>query len=229
MIRAIFFDFNGVIIDDEALQLKAYQQILAGYDVELTEEHYLQALGMDDRTFARVALERGGKLSDELLEKVLAEKVVIHRKMIEKELPLFPGVVNFIKSVARHFSLGVVSMADQNEIGYVVDRARLRDLFTVIVTADEVHVCKPAPDCYATALNLLNQKRQEERKLPLLAKECLAIEDSPAGIQAARGAGMRALGVTNTVTEELLRAAGADAVTTSLADWNPDAVRHVFV
>jgi beta-phosphoglucomutase len=89
-------------------------------------------------------------------------------------------------------------------------------------------VCKPEPDCYACGLDKLNQKRQQERLLPLLASECLAIEDSPPGIQSARAAGMRTLGVTNTVEEKELRAAGADVVTGSLADWNVDAVRLVY-
>jgi phosphoglycolate phosphatase/beta-phosphoglucomutase len=77
-------------------------------------------------------------------------------------------------------------------------------------------------------LEKLNEKRQTQRLLPLLASECLAIEDSPPGIQAGRTAGMHTLGVTNTVTEDQLRAAGAEAVTASLADWTTDAVRHVF-
>jgi beta-phosphoglucomutase-like phosphatase (HAD superfamily) len=74
----------------------------------------------------------------------------------------------------------------------------------------------------------LNEKRQHERQLPLLASECLAIEDSPPGIQSARAAGMRTLGVTNTVTDEALRAAGADVVTKSLADWTVGSVTGVF-
>jgi beta-phosphoglucomutase-like phosphatase (HAD superfamily) len=82
-------------------------------------------------------------------------------------------------------------------------------------------------DCHRAGLRL-NEKRQQERQLPLLPKECLAIEDSPPGIQAARGAGMHTVGVTNTVTEAALRAAGAEVVTTSLADWTVDAVRHLF-
>ncbi|MGH9967557.1 MAG: HAD family hydrolase [Pyrinomonadaceae bacterium] len=228
MIRALFFDFNGVIIDDERLQMAAYQQVLNGHGIELTEEQYFGALGMDDRTFVRVALERAGKLTVETTEAVLRSKAEIHRKMIEDELPLFPGVVTFLKATARHYALGLVSMADQNEIGYVFERARLRPLFSVIVSASDVKVCKPAPDCYVRALEKLNEKRRETRLLPLLPEECLVIEDSPPGIQSGLSAGMRTLGVTNTVTEAELRAAGAEVVTSSLADWNVDAVRHLF-
>ena len=228
MIKALFFDFNGVIIDDERLQMIAYQNVLREHGIELTEEQYLQALGMDDRTFVKTALERAGKSTPELNEAVLQAKGVAHRKMIEDELPLFPGVVTFIKAAARHFSLGIVSMADTNEISYVIDRAGLRKLFSVVISADDVHVCKPAPDCYAGGLEKLNLKRQQERLLPLLPHECIAIEDSPPGIVSGRAAGMKTLGITNTVSEKELRDAGADIVTARLSDWTTDAVRHVF-
>ena len=229
MIHAIFFDFNGVVIDDEPLHMKAYQEVLAAEGITLTDEAYLTMLGMDDATFVRTAYERAGKsLSDETARAVIAREAASHRKMIEDELPLFPGVVTFIKAVARHYQLGIVSMASRAGIDYVLERARLAKSFTVVVSAEDAHACKPDPCCYERALERLNEKRREARQLPLLAGECLVIEDSPPGIQSGRAAGMRTLGVTNTVSEEALRTAGADVVTTNLGDWTPDAVHHVF-
>lgn len=229
MIQAIFFDFNGVIIDDEPLQMATYKDALREHGIELTESDYYSALGMDDKTFVRAAFERGKKtLSDDVLKVILEGKAARHRKLIEDELPLFPGVVTYLKATARQYSLGLVSMAMLAEIQYVLDRARLRSLFSVVVSAEDVNVCKPAPDCYRIALEKLNEKRRAERLLPLLASECLVIEDSPPGIESGRQAGMRTLGVTNTVSEEQLRSAGAEVVTASLADWTVDAVRHVF-
>jgi beta-phosphoglucomutase len=229
MIKAIFFDFNGVIIDDEMIQMKAYQEVLRGHDINLLEEWYFGALGMSDRTFVRSMFERAGKpLTDEMLETVQKAKTAIHREKIKEELPLFPGVLTFLKSVSRHFPIGLVSMANRDEVGHVFERANLLPLFSVVVTAEDTSVCKPAPDCYVCGLAKLNEKRQRERLLPLLPAECLAIEDSPPGIESARAAGMRTLGVTNTVDESALRAAGAEVVTRSLADWNVDAVRLVF-
>jgi len=229
MIKAIFFDFNGVIIDDETIQMKAYQEILRGHQIDLTEEWYMSALGMDDRTFVREMFQRAKKpLTDAVLETVQSAKTDLHRQMIEDELPLFPGVLTFLKATSRHFSLGLVSMANKTEVGYVFQRANLAPLFSIIVTAEDASACKPAPDCYLTGLLKLNEKRQHERKLPLLASECLAIEDSPPGIESARAAGMRTLGITNTVPEEALRAAGAEIVTASLADWTVDAVKLCF-
>ena len=229
MIKAIFFDFNGVIIDDERLQMQVYQELLREQGIELTEADYMNSLGMDDETFVRAAYERSNvSVPDDAVQAMLDEKTIRHRKLIENELPLFPGVVTFMKALAREHAVGLVSMATLDEAGYVLDRARLTPLLSVIVTAGDVSVCKPAPDCYRAALEKLNGKRREQRLLPLLPNECLVIEDSPPGIQSGKGAGMKTLGVTNTVSEEALRAAGADVVTPSLFDWNVDAVHHVF-
>ena len=229
MIKAIFFDFNGVIIDDETIQMKAYQEVLRGHDIKLLEEWYFGSLGMDDRTFVRSMFSKAGKpLTDATLETVQSAKTSIHREMIKDELPLFPGVLTFLKSTSRVFSIGLVSMANRLEVGHVFERANLAPLFTVVVTAEDTSVCKPAPDCYVSGLSKLNERRQQERLLPLLPGECLAIEDSPPGIESARAAGMHTLGVTNTVAESALRAAGAEVVTHSLADWSPDSVRLLF-
>jgi beta-phosphoglucomutase len=229
MIKAIFFDFNGVIINDEPIQMKAYQEVLRGHEINLTEEMYLGALGMDDRTFMRSIFAKAGKpLTDTMLASVIEAKTAVHRGTIKDELPLFPGVLTFLKATARHFQLGLVSMANKTEVGYVFERANLGPLFSIVVTAEDTSVCKPAPDCYVCGLAKLNDKRQGERQLPLLPAECLAIEDAPPGIESARAAGLRTLAVTNTVREEALRAAGAEVVTQSLSDWTVDAVRLVY-
>jgi len=229
MLHAIFFDFNGVIIDDESIQMSAYQQVLRDYQIELSEEWYFDALGMDDKTFVRAMFERAKQpLSEENFNKVLDAKTQLHRQMIEDELPLFPGILTFLKSAAREFSLGLVSMANPIEIGYVFERAKLNSLFSVVITSEDVTRCKPAPDCYEAGLTKMNEERQRKRLLPLLPSECLAIEDSPPGIRAAAAAGMKTLGVTNTVAESDLREAAADVVTHSLADWNVDSVKLVF-
>ncbi|HSB26211.1 MAG TPA: HAD family phosphatase [Pyrinomonadaceae bacterium] len=229
MIKSIFFDFNGVIIDDETIQMNAYREVLKEHDIDLTEEWYFEALGMDDKTFVKAMFQRANKqLSDAAQKSVLDAKSVLHRKMIEDELPLFPGVLTLLKATSRHFSLGLVSMASATEISYVFEQAKLGPLFTVLVMAGDVSVCKPAPDCYQRGLEKLNEHRQGERLLPLLPQECVAIEDSPPGIQSARDAGMYTIGVTNTVREDALRSAGAHVVTRSLADWTVDAVKLVF-
>jgi HAD superfamily hydrolase (TIGR01509 family) len=229
MIQAVFFDFNGVIIDDEPLQMRAFGEVLREEGIEQTEEEYLASLGMDDVTFVRAAFERAGREpSDEVLRRVIEREAAKHRALIEDELPLAPGVVTFVKALARHHPLGVVSMSSRAGIDYGLARAGLAAHFTVVVSAEDAHACKPDPCCYDKALEFLNAKRGQAQVLPVSPSECLVIEDSPPGIHSARAAGMRTLGVTNTVTEKALREAGADVVTRSLADWTTDAVHHVF-
>jgi HAD superfamily hydrolase (TIGR01509 family) len=229
MIKAILFDFNGVIIDDEPLQLKAAQIALQAEGIALTEEEYYDSLGMDDTTFFRAAFTRAGRdHTNEALPRVLEECSKLHRELISEELPLFPGVVTFIKALSRHYPLAVVSMARRASIEYVLERAGLEKSFTVVVSAEDVSECKPDPACVNRALEKLNEAGRAAGSPALAPTECLVIEDSPPGIEAARTAGMRTLGVTNTVSEQVLRSAGADVVTHSLADWTDDAVRHVF-
>lgn len=229
MIQAVFFDFNGVIIDDEPLQMKAYQEILGREEMTLTEADYYGSLGMDDVTFLRSAYGRAEReLDDETLGRLVEAKTAAHRKLLEGELPLFPGVVTFVKACARQYAVGLVSMARRTEIDYVLERALLTPYFQVIVSAEDATACKPDPSCYNSGLEFLNRRRGEAHVIPLRAEECLVVEDSPPGIRSARAAGMHTLGVTNTVPDKALREAGADSVTRSLADWTTDAVHHVF-
>lgn len=229
MIQAIFFDFNGVIIDDERIHLRAYREVLQEHNVDLNDDDYFKCLGMDDVAFTRAAFARAGReVDDETTRSIIDREHEMHRSIIESEVPFAPGVITFVKEAAREFDLGIVSMAELSEIEHVLAPANLLQQFTAIVTAEPGLNHKPAPDCYRRALELLNAKRRNDRKLPLVASECLVIEDAPPGVQAGRAAGMRTLAVTNTVSEALLRAAGADVVSASLADWNTAAVHHVF-
>src|SRR5215475_8715354 len=229
MIQAIFFDFNGVIINDERIHLKAYREILTAEGVDLSDQEYFASLGMDDVAFVRAAYARANKpLTGDKMREVIDREHAKHRELIEEDLPVPSGVVSFVKAAARKYDLAIVSMAERSEIDHVLSLAGIADCFAVIVSAEPGLTHKPAPDCYQRTLKLLNDQRRGQRKLPLLANECLVIEDAPPGIQAARGAGMPTLAVTNTVPDMPLREAGADVVTPNLSDWNTDAVHHLF-
>ncbi|MEK6337688.1 MAG: HAD family phosphatase [Acidobacteriota bacterium] len=229
MISAIFFDFNGVIIDDERIHLKAYREVFAAEGISLTDEEYYPCLGMDDVAFVRAAYVRSNKtVDDETARRLIDREHELHREFIKEDLPVSSGVVAFTREAARHYSLGIVSMAERGEIDHVLNLANLNGQFSVFVTAEPGLKHKPAPDCYLRALELLNQQRRAERKLPVLARECVVIEDAPPGIQSARTAGMHTIGVTSTVSANELRRAQAEVVTPRLSDWNADAIRHLF-
>jgi beta-phosphoglucomutase len=162
MIQAVFFDFNGVIIDDEPLQMKAYQEVLGREGLAVAEADYYGSLGMDDRAFVRAAYERAEReLDEETLARVIEGKTAAHRKLLEGELPLFPGVVTLIKALKRQHSTGLVSMARRTEIDHVLERAALQNYFDVIVSAEDATACKPDPSCYNNGLEFLNRRRGE--------------------------------------------------------------------
>lgn len=229
MIQAIFFDFNGVIINDERIHLNAYREVLKAEGIALSDEDYFASLGMDDLAFVRAAYARAGQTpADGKARELIDREHALHRKTISEDLPVTSGVTSFIKAAARRYETGLVSMAERAEIMHVLTLASLENCFSVMVSAEPGLKHKPAPDSYYRALELLNDSRRAHRKLPLLATECLVIEDAPPGIAAARAAGMRTVGVTTTVSADLLRRAGAEVVTASLADWGTDAVHHLF-
>ena len=196
MIKAILMDFNGVIIDDEPIQMKAYQEILKAEDIDLTDEDYYSCLGMDDKTFISAAFERAGKTAnDDKINEIMDAKSARWREIVADDLPLFEGADNFIRKMAREFTLGIVSMARREEIEYVLDRANLKDCFATIVSAEDVSTCKPNPECYRIGFRQVDAAHTAHSHLPITHNECLVIEDSPQGVLAAKRADLKTLGV----------------------------------
>ncbi len=223
-------DFNGVIINDEPVQMRAYQEILRGEGIDLTEADYFGSLGMDDRTFVAAAFERAGKKADEAkIDTITAAKSAKWKELVADDLPLFDGITGFVEKMSREFSLGIVSMAGRLEIEFVLKKSGLAKYFSTIVSAADVGNCKPDPECFRIGFRQLDAVRTSQGHLPMTHGECLVIEDSPPGIVGARNADLPALGVTNTVSADELRAAGAWAVATDLRDWMPESIRRVFV
>lgn len=230
MIKAILMDFNGVIINDEPVQMRAYQEILKSENIELTEEQYYGSMGMDDVTFLSTTYERAGEsCTADKINEIREAKSAKWRAMVEKEIPLFPGVENFVRKMEKDFALGIVSMARREEIEFILEATNLRGSFSAIISAEDVTRCKPDPECYHKGFNLIDAARTARGSNPIIHSDCLVIEDAPQGIQAGKAAGLKTLGITNTVSAEELRAAGADAVSKSLNDWMPDSMRRVFV
>jgi len=230
MIKAILMDFNGIIINDEPLQMQAYKEILQGEDINLTEEEYYSSLGMDDKTFVEAVYKRAGKeiLPEKGIE-ITNAKTAKWREMIDAEIPLFGDVENFVRKMEKDFAVGIVSMARREEIEYILEKIGLRDCFSIIVSSEDVSNCKPNPECYRKGFGLIDAVRTRRGGNPIVHEDCLVIEDSPQGIRAGKSAGLKTLGISNTVSADKLREAGADAVSKSLADWMPDSIRRVFV
>ena len=230
MIKAILMDFNGVIINDEPIQHAAYKDIFAADGIDVTDEMYYSRLGMDDKTFVASILQEAGRESD--MDRVLemtAAKTAHWREIVADSMPIFEGVENFVRKCSNELSLGIVSMAKREEIDFVLESVGIADCFDVVVSADQVTMCKPDAQCYRMGFRDLDLARTAQGHLPMVHKDCLVIEDSPPGVMAGRAADLPVLAVTNTVPAAQLRAAGANAIAKNLNDWFPESLRRVFV
>ena len=214
MLRAIIFDFNGVIVDDEPIHFELFQQVLAEEDIRLTkEDYYSRYLGFDDRgAFTAAYRENGRPLDDRQLARLIERKASYYREAIKTRMRVFPGVKTMIPALAQQVPLAIASGALKHEIREILSSIGLLEKFRTIVSAEDVSRGKPDPEIFLKALNDLNTALGGDS--PISASDCLVIEDSKEGIRGARRAGMKCLAVTNSHPADLLK--DADAVVESL-------------
>ena len=214
-LSGVIFDFDGVIADTEPLHLKAYQQALASTGPGLvltTDDYYARYLGYDDvGVFTALAKDQGVMLVGDQLEKLIAEKGRRFEATVGHEDVLFPAAAACIGRLSKALPLAIASGALHHEIDAILTYAGLRRHFTAIVAADDVEQAKPAPDSYLRAAALLRDAIGDAEDTCFVA-----IEDSRWGIDAARLAGIRCIGLTTSYTAEEL--GPVDAVVATLAD-----------
>lgn len=202
MLKAVIFDFDGVITDSEVLHLRAFNQVLAPFGVQLTtQEYYQKYLGLTDKDCCETLMASEvlkvpvGRVND-----LLDQKKRAYAALAATEGQILEGVRPFLKMLAGHkISLAICSGALLAEIEGVLDRAGLLPVFPVIVSADQVSTGKPDPEGY-----LLTLRRLREMCGPIRADQCVVVEDSHWGLDAARAAGMHTLAVTNSYPAEQL-------------------------
>ena len=214
MLKAIIFDFDGVLADTEPLHFRMFQRVLQEEGLPLSERDYYQKyVGFDDRgCFHAILSEHGRPAQPETIQQLVERKAALMLGQITTTKVVYPGVVEFVKSVASRYRLAIVSGALRHEIELILKAAGMRDDFEHLTAAEDVLDGKPAPEGYLHALQALN------RRAPLLASECLVIEDTILGIQAAHAAGMRCLALSTTSPPDRLGI--ADAVTTTLQGYD---------
>lgn len=206
-LKAVLFDFNGVIIKDEIIHRQLTEEMLLAENLVVKPGEFKRVcLGRSDRACFKELLEiRGRVISDEYLAKLLSQKTTNYAKILEKleELPLYPGVKELISQIhSENLKLGLVSAALRKDIELVLGRANLTQDFEVLVSAEDVATSKPESEGYLLAVELLKEKHPE---LELQPEDCLAIEDTPAGIQSAKNAGMQVLAVAHAYPFHMLQ------------------------
>ena len=213
MLRAIIFDFDGVLADDEPLHLESFQRAFGEFGVVLDKQvYYERYLGFDDRECVRQVLADQGRSAPEpLIDALVASKGRAFMEAIERGVPLFPGVGEFVRRAAARCSLAIASGALRHEIEAILVAGGLRRHFGAIASADDVAVGKPDPAVFYLALAKLNETVGGP---PVTPRECVVIEDSIAGVEGAKRAGMCCVAVTNSYGADDLRR--ADLVVSSL-------------
>ena len=213
--RAVIFDFDGVIADTEPVHFESLRRTLAGINIPLTEsEYYATYLGFDDRGCILEAL-RGNRrpITESIVQDLMRSKAAAYLTSIKDHLVIFPGVREFVEEAAATYPIAIASGALRPEIELILEQAGLRKAFRHITSAEDVTKSKPDPQPFLHALAGLNRQQGHST---LTAEACLVIEDSLPGIRAAKAAGMKVLAVTNTHTVQDLHE--AHAISTSLRE-----------
>jgi beta-phosphoglucomutase len=225
MLAAVIFDFDGIIVDTEPLHYRAFQEILVPLGLGYSWAEYLRLyIGFDDRdAFRNTFLSAGRTLNDQELQALVREKGAAFQEIIAAGVDAYPGVVELVRAIACNLPLALCSGALPSDIEPILKQLGIAGLFDVIVTAADVQASKPDPESYTLAVAGLNSVHPDRKILPGF---CLAIEDTPAGIASARGAGLKVLAVTNSYPEENL--AAADRVIATLAGVELDNLAQLF-
>lgn len=197
----MIFDFDGVLVNSEPLHFRAMRDSLVPEGIVIDPTEYLRDyVAFDDRRAIRLALEQHGHPSDLAHVEIVADRKARMFAELTGEVPFFPGARELVRNLRQEqVPLGIASGARCSEIVDILEAGGLRDAFAAVVGADNVERTKPHPEPYLEALRRLQQVAPG-----LEAGECVAIEDTPPGIAAARAAGMTAIGVAHTFDARVL-------------------------
>lgn len=213
MISAVIFDFDGVIVDSERLHWAAFNAVMEPRGKTIEWPEYLETyIGFDDRDAFRCAFPNLGK--DELPQLIQAKAAAFQELLNDGGAAALPGSVELIQHLSGTIPIAICSGALKEDIFPIIGKLGVADAFDQIVTADDTHISKPDPAPYLLA---------KER---LRVTSGIAIEDTPAGIASAKGAGLKVLAVTNSYPKELLK--DADVIVDTLEGLTGERLTQLF-
>jgi len=211
VIEAVVFDLDGVLLQSEEVWDAVRERFVRERGGRYDEEVQRAMMGMSAPEWSRYLHETAG-VPDEP-EAIDAEVVRRMLAAYRERLPLVPGAADAVRRAAASFPLALASSSNRELIDAALELAGVADCFRVTVSSEEVARGKPAPDVYLEAA----------RRLAVAPERCAAVEDSHAGIRAAKAAGMRVVAIPNPSyppDEEAL--AAADAIIRSLDELTPE-------
>jgi len=206
--RAVLWDMDGTLIDSEELHWIAWRTTTANEGVTITREQFLASFGQ--RNDSIIPQWLGAAATPERIEKIANAKEELYRHLIRRDgVSPLPGVATWLHRLHRDGWLQVIaSAAPRANIDAVLEALSATHIFQGIVSAEDVRRGKPDPEVYLTAASKVGASPQN----------CIVVEDAAAGIEGARRAGMRSIGVTHDGNH-----LQADVVVESLDQLDPDA------
>jgi beta-phosphoglucomutase len=218
---ATLFDFNGVLVDDEAVHLAAFREVLAPLGVGFPDEAYWERyLGFDDvGAFRAMLVDAGRDAPDSLIRELVEQKKPRYMTRARQSLAPFAGATDLVRRRARTGPVGVVSGALRQEIELGLEVLGVTDAVAFVVSAEDTERGKPDPEGYLLGLGRLGPSAARER--------VLVVEDSVAGVRAAKAAGTRCIGVGHSTDPRALERAGADWTFANLAAVSDDVLEQL--
>lgn len=225
MFAATLFDYNGVLVDDEAVHLAAFQDVLSPLGIALSEPEYWERyLGFDDRGVFRAVLEASGRPAAEAeVLRLVEAKRPAYLSRARGTLRGFEGASELVRRRAAAGPLVIVSGALRDEIELGLSVLEVRDAVAGIVAAEDTVRSKPDPEGYLLGLALLSKLGVER------PAEVVVFEDSLDGIAAAKAARLPCVGIAHSYPEAALAEAGADLVVSRISAVTDDALRALHL
>ncbi len=221
MLQAIIFDFDGTIAHSEPVHYQATKFTVASLGIHFDYKTHLQEyVGYPCKeVLRRLCAKHQIELKPEQLEELLLIKIKSYQELASTYLQPCEGAVSLIKNLAPHYPLAICTSSQRSAVKTSLlhlDAGSLQQYFQNIITIEDVPAGKPDPTGYRMAANSLNT----------LPQHCLAIEDSPVGIIAAKAAGMSVIAVTTSYPPEKLSL--ADRCVNSLAEINLNDIERLL-
>lgn len=213
---AVLWDMDGVIVDTAPFHFEAWRRIFAKYGKDYTEDEFKNSFGRRNEAIIPEIMRK--PMTPEQVEAFAREKESLFRRLAKNKIKHFPGAVELIRGLAgNNIKLALVSSTPPRNIDAVLDNLGVKPLFETIVSGADVKRGKPDPECFLLAAS----------RLGVRPENCVVIEDSTAGVKAAKSAGMKCVAVTNTRRRNELKE--ADLVVDSLKKIDVKALQGLII